>query len=216
MKNVVYKMKHGSHAEATELLARLRTGESVEQLNDIWKGHSSTEYMRQTSRKSRNERKSARVNDAMRSAYHLSTGPNLTQRTLFSPRINASPSGYGDPAEITASVLHQYRLSNAGLPFQPQMQLESELLTCSVVDHNLEASELDPQDRQALLPGRHLSRPLDAGDVGYEESHLNSQTFQGAILRVSHVSRLLRPTTLRSWIITLDTTLKSLFLYHLF
>lgn len=83
MKNVFYKMKHGSHAEAAELLARLRTGESVEQLNDIWKGYSSTASMRQTSKECRNERKSAQVNDAMRSAYHVSTGPDLAQRTLF-------------------------------------------------------------------------------------------------------------------------------------
>lgn len=41
MKSVLHKMQHGSDTQALELLARLRTGESMEELATIRNGYSS-------------------------------------------------------------------------------------------------------------------------------------------------------------------------------
>lgn len=70
MKSVLHKMQHGSDTEALELFARLRTGESMEELANIRGAYSSS------------EQKSPRANDAIRSAHFAFPRSDPVQPTV--------------------------------------------------------------------------------------------------------------------------------------
>lgn len=179
MKSVLHKMQHGSDTDAMELLARLRLGESVEELANIRKEYSSTVCMHQASGKIRNAQGSAPANDAMRLAHRVSPRPDLVHRTHVFPCIEETLSGFSDEDRSRASVLCKLRLSSHGYPTQPQMWLESGLLSSSAADDNLnDLSKADTQGTQAMLSTSHPFAAYPAGEIHPKASPLSGQAFQ--------------------------------------
>lgn len=171
MKSVLYNMQHGSDGEATELLARLRTGETVEELANIQKGCGNTH---QYSGQSQDNQESARTNDAAPSAHNVFPGLDLVHRTLFCPCTDARPSGYSHDDGTNDGALCKRRLSSYGYPIQSQIQLESELsLTSTAVNE----FDVDTQDTPAGLSASHLSEACLTGEAHSREGRQASRQY---------------------------------------